>query len=280
MGKSTHIPSQNVLQGVGLGLRLEHIDSIMEESPPIPWFEVMVEDFLVEGPHHNKLRKIAQEYPLVFHSVGLNVAGTDPPSGPQWPYLKALKDLYQIYQPVLISDHLCWSAQEGRYHHDLLPFPKTKEALNHICSRIDFLQSYFKRELCLENITAYIDFKEEEYEETHFIRELLKRTQCSLLLDLTNVVINHKNRNLNPESYLKKFPLEKVHYVHLSGGSEQEGMIIDSHSSSVTPLDLSLLQHLHQTGYPLAAMIERDAEIPPFDQLEQERKHIEASLYE
>lgn len=268
----------HAIEGVGLGLRLQHIDTILENTPHVPWFEVMVEDFLTPGPHHNKLERLAEDYPITFHSVGLNVGGSEGPDGREWCYLKSLKELYELYKPAVISDHLCWSAQGGLYHHDLLPIPRTHAALEYVCERIDFLQHYFRRTLCLENITTYLDFQEEDFSELSFIKEVVQRTGCCLLLDLSNVLINHLNRDEDPQTYLQAFPLEQVSYIHLSGGSKRDGLHIDSHSSAVQAEDIAVLKALYQRGHALPALVERDEDIPPFQIFEDERQRIEDAL--
>lgn len=277
------------LEGVGLGLRLPHLDSIIALRPDVPFFEVMVEDYLSPGPHHAKLEIIAGHYPLIFHSVGLNVGGTDPSTHPnssmsgqdidsdnlvEWEYLKGLRDLYLRYQPVIISDHLCWSAHRGIYHHDLLPIHKTQAALEHVCSRIMRLQDFFDRQLCLENITSYLDYIDEQYTEIEFISEVIQRTGCSWLLDISNVLINHHNRGMDPKAYFDSFPLDHTQYVHLSGGSECDGWIIDSHSSEVEGADCKTLAKLRSQEYALPAIIERDLELPQFERFNSERLKV------
>ena len=162
----------------------------------------------------------------------------------------------------------------------MLPIVRTKEALQNICERINFLQDYFSRELVLENITAYFDFNIGDFDEIEFLQEILKRTGSSLLLDISNVVINHGNRKQDPMSYFHHFPLHKVKQIHLAGGSRDENIKIDSHCSEVSEFDISILKAIYSKGFEIPAMIERDANIPPFKLLEEERLKIKDILYE
>ena len=263
-------------EGVGVGLRFPHFNDILNSQPKSNWVEVMTDDFLSAGPHHDKLLALREQIPMAFHSVGLNIGGTDPFNGD---YLKTFKDLYDKYEPFLISDHLCWSTHQGRYHHDLLPIPKTKEALVHVCRRIDELQNYFQRPLTVENITTYIDFKEEDFSEIDFIKTLQKTTGCFLLLDITNVRINHTNRKEDSSHYFDNFPLEEVRQVHLAGGQWDGDTLIDSHSHPVSTEDLDTLKELYHSGRLKApALIERDASLPSFKELEAERQNVEEVL--
>ena len=260
---------------VGLGLRFQHFNEIISCEPQTPWFEVIADDFLSQGPHYEKLETVSQKYPIVMHSVGLNIGGVqdfDPI------VLSQFRAIYERFNPLWISDHLCWSAHNGHYHHDLLPIPKTKEALKHVCNRINFLQDFFSRNLCIENITSYIDFEKEDYSEIDFLLNIIDTTKCRLLLDVSNIIINHRNRQLDPETYLNLIPVELVQQVHLAGGESDEGVIIDSHSTKVPKQDIDYLKSLKERGLKAPVLIERDAQLPDFKTLENERKAIEKAL--
>lgn len=264
--------NRNPVQGIGLGLRFDHFDDILESRPKVPWFEVTLEDFLEYGPHHQKLLELRKDYPIVMHSIGLDLGGCD---SYDIAYLKQVKGLYEKFQPEWISDHLCWSSSEEKFHHDLLPIPKSKEGLKNLCDRINYLQNFFNRTLVLENITSYVDFKEEEYEEIEFIEEVLKNTECYLLLDITNVLINHINRGSSYQNYFDRFPMGKVKQIHLSGHAKGEGILIDSHSDEVGKEDIHILTKIYKKESKIPAMIERDDNIPNFKVLNSERKLIE-----
>ena len=260
---------------VGLGLRFQHFDKIISDKPATPWFEVIADDFISDGPHHEKLLMLCKNHPIVMHSVGLNIGGTDP-------FDKSILDKFRLifdtYKPLWISDHLCWSAHNGNYHHDLLPIPKTKDSLVHVCNRIKYLQDYFSRELSIENITSYIDYKNEDFDEIEFLNHIIDETNCRILLDVSNVIINHSNRGITPETYFSRFPIESVQQVHLSGGEADGEIIIDSHSKVVSKQDIDYLKELIQRGLKAPILIERDANIPEFEILEDERQSIEKAL--
>ena len=261
---------KNRIQGVGLGLRFEHFDQALSfEAQDVPWFEVIMEDFLSKGPHHIKLSKLLETHSIVFHSVGLNLGGVDKYD---LCYLKKVKAIYDKFNPEWVSDHLCWSSHNGKFHHDLLPIPKTIEALENVCNRINFLQDFFERELVIENVTSYVDYKSEDFTELEFIKEVLSKTNCSFLLDISNVVINHRNRGTDPIEYLESFPLEDVKQIHLAGGTFEEGMIIDSHAHEVEEFDIEIYKSILEKGYNIPAMIERDSNLPSFQVLNNERR--------
>ena len=75
--------------GYGLGLRPEYYDTIVENLPPVDWFEIISENYMVDGgkPLHF-LERVREHYPLVMHGVSLSIGSADPLD---FDYLKQLK---------------------------------------------------------------------------------------------------------------------------------------------------------------------------------------------
>ena len=114
---STPIPNL----GIGIGLRIPHYEDIFKHKPAIDWFEIISENFMVDGgkPLEN-LYRILDHYPVVQHGVSLAIGSPDPLD---FNYLKKLKDLTKITKTPWVSDHLCWGKLPGAHYHDLLPLP-------------------------------------------------------------------------------------------------------------------------------------------------------------
>jgi uncharacterized protein (UPF0276 family) len=126
--------------GFGLGLRPQHYKEILDGSPAIDWFEIISENYMIEGGQPlYMLDRIAERYPLVMHGVSLSIASTAPLD---LEYLGALKKLAERVKPKWISDHLCWTGVHGVNLHDLLPIPYTQEALNHVVERVRQVQVF------------------------------------------------------------------------------------------------------------------------------------------
>ena len=120
--------------GFGLGLRAQHYDEILSGQPPIDWFEVISENYMLPGGQPLRvLERIRERYPVVMHGVSLSIGSTDPLNKE---YLSKLKQLSAEIKPLWVSDHLCWTGVNGLNTHDLLPVPLTEESLKHICKRI------------------------------------------------------------------------------------------------------------------------------------------------
>ena len=263
------------IKGVGLGLRFVHFDELIANQLRIPWLEVIADDFLSIGPHHEKLLQLRANTPIVLHGIGLNLGGVTPLDKK---YLQHLQDMKEKFQPTWISDHLCWSMHEGRYHHDLLPIPRTKEGLINVVARIQQAQDFLQEPLLIENITAYVEFKEQDFDEIEFITEITQQTGCFLLFDVNNIFMNEKNLGLSVEEYFKKLPWDKVRQVHLAGGENIDDLWVDTHGSPVAEETLSYYKRVISKYGPIPAMIERDMNIPSLEVLNKERLYVEESL--
>src|SRR5882757_2840872 len=83
--------------GFGLGLRAQHYDEILNGQPPIDWFEVISENYMLPGGQPLRvLERIRERYPVVMHGVSLSIASTAPPD---FDYLQGLRDLAQRVEP-------------------------------------------------------------------------------------------------------------------------------------------------------------------------------------
>ena len=171
----------------GVGLKAEHYVDILQEKPDIGWFEVHPENYMgLGGPPHRYLTEIASRYPLSLHGVGLSIGSSGPLDRA---HLDRLKTLIERYRPASFSEHLAWSTHNEGFLNDLLPLPYTHQTLNVVCSHIDEVQTHIGHRMLLENPATYVVFKESSYEEIDFLKEVVRRTGCGLLLDINNVYV-------------------------------------------------------------------------------------------
>ena len=84
------------INGVGLGLRGPHVSHILEHRPPVPWFEILADNYLGPGGlMWRQLEMVREHYPVTFHCVGMNLGGSDELD---FDYLADLKRLAARYQ--------------------------------------------------------------------------------------------------------------------------------------------------------------------------------------
>lgn len=257
--------------GFGLGLRPNYYEEILSLKPEVDWFEILSENYLVPGgkPLYY-LDKICQSYPVVMHGVSLSLGSSDPLD---IEYLKQLKQLAARVEPAWISDHLCWTGVDGLNVHDLLPIPYTHQAIDHIVSRIQQIQEFLGRALLIENVSSYLTFKQSEMTEWAFLVEIVKKSGCSILLDVNNIYVSSVNHQFNPLDYINAMPADKVAQIHLAGHSNHGDYIIDTHDAPVIQPVWDLYAATIQKLGRVSTMIERDDNMPPLAELLTELNH-------
>lgn len=251
--------------GFGLGLRAEHYADILDGDPAIDWFEVISENYMVPGGQPLKmLDRIRQRWPVAMHGVSMSIAST---AKPDLDYLNGLKALAERVEPRWISDHLCWTGVHGKNLHDLLPIPYTRESLDHVCDRIDLVQNVLGRALTLENVSTYVRFAEADMTEWEFISEMSRRSGCWLLFDVNNVYVSSFNHGYDPLDFLNGIPQDRVVQFHMAGHEHLGTHIIDTHDREVCADVWELYRHALKRFGAVSTIIERDADIPPLDEI-------------
>jgi len=262
----------------GVGLKPEHYRDIIEGAPDIGWFEIHAENYMGEGgPPHAYLTAVRERYPLSLHGVGLSIGGAGPLDKDHLGRLRALIDRYQ---PALFSEHLAWSSHDTVYLNDLLPLPYTEETLELVCTHIDEVQDALQGQMLLENPSTYVVFAETSMSEVEFLRQIVRRTGCGLLLDVNNVFVQATNHGFDASTYLDSFPAEHVGEIHLGGHAEDKddngsALLIDDHGREVAdPVWGLYAQALARTG-PTPTLIEWDNDVPAWEVLFAEAKRAD-----
>ncbi len=265
----------------GLGLKSEHFRQIVGSWPDLGFFEIHAENYLVDGgPFHHYLTRIRERYPLSIHGVGLSIGGETPLDRV---HLDKLALLLDRYTPQSFSEHLAWASHGEVFLNDLFPVPYDPPTLQRVCDHIDQAQTHLKRRMLLENPATYVEFSTSVMMETEFIAEVLRRTGCGLLLDVNNVYVSCTNHHRDPYAYISALPHRAVGEIHLAGfarDNDADGapLLIDSHGSPVAPAVWHLYQYALDRIGPVATLIERDNNIPPFDVLFAESQQAERRL--
>ncbi len=247
--------------GFGLGLRTDHYQAILNESPQVDWFEVLSENYMVPGGkalYH--LDRIREHYPMVMHGVSLSIGSGDPLSKD---YLRQLKALAERIEPHWISDHLCWTGVSSTNMHDLLPLPYTEEALSHVVSRIQQVQDFMGRRMLIENVSSYLTYVDSAMTEWEFLRAVAEGADCLILLDVNNIYVSACNHAFDPQDYLNGIPVERVQQFHLAGHSMNGNIIIDTHDAPVIDPVWVVYENAVRRFGRVSTMIERDDNIPP-----------------
>ena len=264
----------------GLSLKPEYYEQSHACSADGLWFEVHPENYMVAGgPRLAWLKTIRARHPLSLHGVALSLAAD---AEPDPNHLQRLAQLVQRFEPALVSEHLAWSTWRGAYHPDLLPFPRTTYALARIAANIGRAQDVLQRPIAIENPSHYLHIEGHEFSEIEFLTELARRTGCRLLLDVNNVYVSANNMGFDAQSYLDCFPAALVAEIHLAGHTQDPklgtALLVDSHDAPVDAAVWQLYERLIARIGPRPTLIERDGNLPAFDELLAERTHADAVL--
>jgi hypothetical protein len=264
----------------GLGLKPQHYDEARTAPADGLWFEVHPENYMVDGgPRLAWLETIRRHHPVSLHGVGLSLAADERPDAS---HLRRLAALVERIEPALVSEHLAWSNWRGAYRPDLLPFPRTNEALARLVDNVDRAQQALSRRIAIENPSHYLRIDGHDYDEIAFLTELARRSGCGLLLDVNNVFVSARNMGFDDKAYVDAFPAGYVDEIHLAGHSADpalgEALLIDSHDAPISPAVWDLYERLIARIGPRPTLIERDDNLPAFEVLQLERRQAEAVL--
>ena len=272
--------TMTTIPSAGLGLKPQHYAEALAAPADGLWFEVHPENYMVAGgPRLAWLEAIRAGHPLSLHGVALSLAADEDPDPAQ---LARLAELVRRFDPALVSEHLAWSTWRGAYHPDLLPFPRTDEALARIAANVGRTQDTLGRRIAIENPAHYLRLDDHAWDEIDFLAELARRTGCGLLLDVNNVYVGARNLGHSAEAYLDAFPGDLVVEVHLAGHSPDPklgaALLIDSHDAPIAPEVWALYTRLIERIGPRPTLIERDDNLPEFATLLAERATAESVL--
>jgi len=263
----------------GIGWRHPHRQALFDSAVEPGFIEVHSENHFAPGGAARATLLAAREHHEVsLHGVGLalgSATGIDPS------HLRQLGDLVRAVQPVRVSDHAsfaraAWSGAAPVHAADLLPTPFTREALDVFCANVQRVQDHLRREIAVENLSSYLRWRCDEMDEPAFLCELVRRTGCTLLLDINNLVVNALNDQrwgmggdpaAAARAWIDRLPAGIVAEFHLAGHTDAGDIVIDDHGSPVPPAVWSLYRHAVQRLGPVPALIEWDTDLPPFEVL-------------
>ena len=267
---------------VGVGLRPVHYPHLLGagSTGSVRWFEAVSENYMdTAGRPLAVLERIRRDFPVALHGVSLSI-GYRPPSGDaaagarfreaREAYLLRLAALASRIDPLLVSDHLCWTGLPDSNVHDLLPTPFTDESLAWISGQVGRVQDVLGRPLVLENVSSYFTWKRSTWTEQDFLVELARRSGCRILLDVNNVYVSARNHCFDAVAWLDAIPSDLVAQVHLAGHADLGTHLFDTHSRPVCDEVWRLFERVIARLPGVPVLVEWDEDIPAFERLEQE----------
>lgn len=279
--------------GVGLGLRWEFIDELLERQPALGFIEVSPENYMGRGGYYDEaLDRAKALWPIASHGLTMSIGGTDPLRAE---YLAGLRAFIDRVGAPWHSDHLCFSTEGGVVLHDLLPLAFKRSEVKRVAERIKRAQDAVGVPLAIENVSFYLHPGKRELTEPEFVASVCEAADCGIMFDVNNAWVNATNFGYDVDSWLRTIPTERIVQMHVAGhdwfgdGNDfpsgerpanitgDHGMlIVDSHGADVADEVLAFLERtLRKTG-PVPVLLERDQSIPPLDDLLAEVAKIDA----
>ncbi len=254
--------------GIGIGLRVPHYRHILEKKPVVDWFEIISENYMVDGgrPLH-VLDSILENYRVVQHGVSMYFGNSERPNRE---HLRKLKRLTKRTGTPWLSDHLCWGSVDGTYSHDLLPMPYTKEAVETTARNIREVQDFVELPIAVENLSSYAEFRASEMNEWQFLSEVVERADCGILLDVNNIYVSSQNHRFDPRDYLAGVPLERVAQIHIAGHTRHKHIILDTHDHPVCDPVWDIYAEAIRRCGSIPTLLEWDDRIPSFHEVHKE----------
>jgi uncharacterized protein (UPF0276 family) len=261
-------------------LRFRHHQVVIDNKPPVAWFEVHTENYMGGGAPLRDLDAIRRDYAISLHGVGLSLGsaeGLDPE------HLDRILWVVERVEPELISEHLSWSISSGVYLADLLPLPLTEEALATVCRHVDQTQNYLQRRILVENPSSYLRFRHSTIPEWEFLAAIALHTGCGILCDVNNIYVSTANHGWQASEYLAALPPSAIGEIHLAGHrvGELEGgrtLLIDDHGSRVIPEVWQLYSEALSCFSSVPTLIEWDTNVPPLEILLDEAARAQSLL--
>lgn len=269
---------------VGIGWRHPHYAELIERRPALDFIEVHSENFFGNGGAALAvLHEGRSHYPVSLHGVGLSLGSA---TGLDNAHLEQLARLVERIDPVRVSDHASFAraplpgATNGHLHAaDLLPIPMTHAALDAMCANVQRVQDRLRRPLAVENLSAYLQWRDSDMDEPALLNALAQRTGCQLLVDVNNIYVNALNARLRGatdmplaacQRWLDAINPHAVAEIHVAGHVDCGDIVIDDHGSRVMEAVWSLYRHALNRFGAVPTLVEWDTDVPELDVLLQE----------
>jgi uncharacterized protein (UPF0276 family) len=270
-------PLTSRLAGVGLGLRWDFLDELLEAPQlALAFLEVSPENYMRRGGYYPEaLEQLKARYALVTHGLTLSLGAANPP---ERTYLRDLRREVERLGSPWHSDHLCFSSAGPRQLHELLPLKFSVENARRVAERLEQVQDSLAVPMALENISAYARAGRAEMPEEEFISRVLEQSSARLLLDVNNVYVNARNFGFDARAFISALPLDRVIEIHVAGHSARKpGLLIDTHGTTVSEPVIELLEWTVERTGPVPVLLERDNDVPPLAELLAEVEVLDAA---
>lgn len=269
--------------GVGLAYRYSVHEDAVKYQDEIDLMEISTEDYIIRerrinaDPNEELLQDALERWPCVAHGISLSLGTVA--ELPEH-YMNSTKRFMEKHELNVFSEHLAFHSVDGNDLTMFLCMPFEEAAVQWVKQNYYAVRRQIGRSFALENVTYFFPAPHSSLSEADFLRRITEETDCTLLLDITNVYNNATNHGYDPYEFLDRLPLERVSQMHLAGGIQKpDGSWEDSHSHPVMPEVWPLYEEVLKRSPAETVIVERDSRFNPFEEVLEDVRKARALFY-
>jgi uncharacterized protein (UPF0276 family) len=187
-------------------------------------------DYLKVGPFMGReaMARLALRFPLMLH-LDLILSGDAPLGAAQ---RGEAQGWLELTGAPWTSAHIGFAVPDVTLDEALITQPASRllprdRALGNISRNARILGEGLSAPLLLENLPLFPNAAHMGICEASFVREVLERSGCGLLLDLAHARVSADVLGVEVREYLEQFPLDRTVELHLSGPRRLEELGAD-----------------------------------------------------
>jgi len=250
---------------VGLGWRPKLSAGILSNLDRIDIVEVIADDFFVAPRRERRaLRTLAAQTQVSLHGVSLGLASSVRVHPKR---LDQMARLCAEITPVSWSEHLAFVRGGGVEIGHLAAPPRTAATIDGAFANLARAKSIVGLAPQVENVATLIDPPGSDRDEATWVSEIVRGSNCDLLLDLHNLYANALNFNFDPVDFIARIPPDSIAAIHLAGGkwigAHGTRRLLDDHLHDVPePVYELLAETAARATRSLTVILERDGDFP------------------
>ena len=262
--------------GAGLGFRPSFRADLFRRRSEVDFLEITADHYFDAPPEKlDELDLLAAHFRLIPHGLDLSLGSAE---GVDAAYLDQFAALVARVSPPWWSEHLAFTRAGGVQIGHLATLPFTREAVDAVARNVETVRRAIDVPLILENITCSVQVPGSEMDEPAFLAEVLRRTGCGWLCDVTNLYTNAVNCGVDVDRELDRWPWDLAVQMHVAGGHWRDGVLIDSHAFPTFPEVWRVVDEAVARSPVKGIILERDENPPPFGDLLDELAQARAIL--
>jgi len=224
--------------------------------------EIVPDEFLPAPESSDLLARLIDKIgaPYSFHLTQMSLGSAD--FAARYPLAERARALSR-FAPMLISDHLSASSVASFRFEGNLPCIHDERAIAYVSANIRRVREAFvgacEAPFLVENIPCEFEFSASTMSPETFTTRVVEAADCGLLLDLHNLYVHERNRELDAAAFLATLDPGRVHELHLAGGETLGwGEYVDGHCASIPARVFELLELALDRFAPTLVVLERE----------------------